>query len=81
MAPPAARPFFTHEGLDNRGYHPQLGGSTGIRADSAPLRRWCNERKELVTQEACASCPVEDCCYESEQESEKKETEEPEREE
>ena len=81
MTPPAARPYFTHEGLDSRGYHPQLGGSTGIRADSAPLRRWCEERKELVTQETCASCPVEECGYESEQEDEKREPEESEREE
>lgn len=76
MAPPAARPFFTHEGLDDRGYHPQLGGSTGIRADSAPLRRWCDERKELVTEEACFSCLVEGCSHESEQKSEKKAVEE-----
>lgn len=81
MAPPAARPYFAHEGLDDRGYHLQLGGSTGIRADSAPLTRWCDERKELVTQETCSSCTIEECCYESEQESEKKEAEEPEREE
>jgi len=49
MAAPAAVPFFTHEGLDGRGYHPQLGGSTGIRADSAPPKRWCEARKELLS--------------------------------
>jgi hypothetical protein len=76
MAPAAAKTFFAHEGLDSRGYHPQLGGSTGIRADGAPRTRWCEERKELVTEEACFSCLVEGCSHESEQESEKKEAEE-----
>jgi hypothetical protein len=81
MAPPAARPFSAREGLDDRGYHPQLGGSTGIRADRVPRTRWCDERKAAVTYETCASCPsygVEECCYESERE---KEAEEPEHEE
>ena len=79
MAPPAARPFFTHEGLDDRGYHPQLGGSTGIRADSALPACWYHERG-AVTGEMCASCPVEKYCHESGQEDEKSEPEESERE-
>jgi len=57
MAPPAARPFFTHEGLDGRSYHPQASRSTGARATTSEPVRWCPDTAEHIAESKCFSCP------------------------
>jgi len=53
--PPAAKPYLTHDGLTNRSYHPQFGGSTGIRNNAGSSEKWC-ARDECTVDEA-AECP------------------------
>jgi len=55
-APLAATPYFTHEGLSNRPYHPMLGGRTGVRGETAAAIRWCPEHREAVEETACFTC-------------------------
>ena len=61
---PAARPFLTHDGLTNRPYHPQFGGSTGIRNNAGSSEKWC-ARDECTVDEAedCPSCDEFDDHY------------------
>jgi len=72
--PSAARPYLTHDGLTNRPYHPQFGGSTGIRNNAGSSEKWCARDQCAVDEEEdCPSCDdfgdhddedVERCRYE-----------------
>jgi len=55
--PTAAKPYLTHDGLTNRPYHPQFGGSTGIRNNAGSSEKWCARDECTVDEEeACPSC-------------------------
>jgi hypothetical protein len=54
--PLAARPYYTHDGLTNRPYHPQFGGGTSGRGETAATSRWCPELEEAIEKTACSSC-------------------------
>jgi hypothetical protein len=79
--PPAARPYFAYDGLTNRPYHPQFGGGTGVRGETATTRRWCPDLEEAIEETACSSCGnwgdhgagVEQCYYDWKQEEQDRE--------
>jgi hypothetical protein len=75
LEPPlAAKPYFTHDGLTNRPYHPQFGNSTGVRGETAATSRWCPELEEAIEETACSSCDkVEQCYHDSKQEEQDRE--------
>ena len=56
--PPAARPYFTRDGLAPLSHRPRPGGSTGIRNEGASgTARWFPESSEWVDEEnTCQSC-------------------------
>ena len=54
--PLAARPFYSHDGLTSRPYHPQFGGGTGVRGETSAPPRWCPDRGEAVKVTACEEC-------------------------
>jgi hypothetical protein len=89
MAPAAAKPFFAHEGLDSRGYHPQASRSTGARATTSEPVRWCPDTAEHIAENKCLFCPnwadhgsgFPECFFDWRRENENKEEEEPEPEE
>jgi hypothetical protein len=70
--PLAGRPYLTHDGLTNRPYHPQFGGSTGIRNNAGSNEKWCaRDQCAVDEEETCPSCGefgdhdgVERCRYE-----------------
>jgi hypothetical protein len=78
--PLAARPYYAHDGLTNHPYHPQSGGGTGIRGETAATSRWCPEREEAIEETACFSCDkwgehdgVEQCYHDWKQEEQDRE--------
>jgi hypothetical protein len=89
MAPPAARPFFTHEGLDGRNYHPQVSRSTGARTTPSEPVRWCPDTAEHIPENKCFSCAnfgdhgsgFAECYFDWRLENENKAEEKPENEE
>ena len=82
LEPPlAAKPYFTHDGLTNRPYHPQFGGGTGVQGETAATSRWCPEQEEAIEETACSSCGnwgdhgtgVEQCYHDWKQEEQNRE--------
>jgi len=78
--PLAARPFYTHDGLTNRPYHPQFGGGTGVRGETSASTRWCLDHKESVEVTACEECDkwedhgvdgIEQCLHDWQEENER----------
>jgi len=57
LEPPLlATPYFAHEGLTNRPYHPHPGSSTGSLGQTSVPTRWCPDRDEVVEVTACETC-------------------------
>jgi hypothetical protein len=87
--PLAARPFYSHDGLTNRSYHPQFGGGTGVRGGTSETTRWCLDRKKAVEVTTCEECDkwgdhggqMEECLYDWEEKQHPKESPEDESEE
>jgi hypothetical protein len=80
--PPAAKPYYTHDGLMNRPYHTQFGGGTGVRGETAATSRWCQELEEVIEETACSSCAnwgehdgdgIERCYHDSKQKEQDRE--------
>ena len=79
--PLAARPYYTHDGLTNRPYRLQFGGSTGVRGETTATSRRCPELEEVIEETACSSCGrwgdhgtgVEQCYYDWKQEEQDRE--------
>jgi len=82
--PLAARPFYTHDGLTNRPYHPQIGGGAGVRGETSAPTRWCLDRNEAVEVTACEECDkwgdhggqMEECLLDWEEKQQAKEGQE-----
>ena len=84
LEPPLlATPYFAHEGLTNRPYHPQLGSNPGSLGRTSVPTRWCPDRSEPVEVTACEDCKwgehdgdgVEHCYHDQKQDKQEEESE------
>jgi len=73
--PPAAKPYFTHEGLSREPYRPHPGSNPGALGRSSITTRWCPEKNREVEESTCYECALwddhgagfEECRYEWEE--------------